>query len=35
MNKEKEFMRNSKVGFIKYFQLHTSKQQVKQSNDYC
>ena len=34
MNREKEFMRNSKEGFIKYFHLHTSKQQDKQSNDY-
>ena len=32
MNEEKEFMRNSKEGFIKY---HTSKQQDKQTNDYC
>ena len=35
MNEEKEFMRNSKEGFIKYIHLHTSKQQGKQTNDYC
>ena len=35
MNEEKEFIRNSKERFIKYIHLHTSKQQDKQTNDYC